>query len=366
MAQQQMNVAQIRQAIFAQDFLRSQELPYKSFDVTTSNQVVQFDLPKAGIGLWARVTIRGTVKRTEGASVGTVTPSPLWPFNLVQKVNFQDYTGIMRVSSSAYGLYIREISQRSRYGYDPTNPLQPVTSYASDLYTATVPAGTASTTTTSTLNFSFEVPFSLHKKTTVGTYPFSVPTGSSTLQISLSPATGSTLDYPFSVSGGSVMEITGNIYVTYYYLDPPVGMPLPTADFSLVHELNEVQQTDNLSAGATKLFTLDTGRTYYGLYHLLVSNNAPDTMDVDKIQFIVNGDTPRLDENRWSYLERKRQELGRDLPPGVFIFDFMQGPWTPDSYGSLQTALRLGSGFTNTGTTYLRVLKESLYQAIPA
>ena len=56
-----------------------------------------------------------------------------------------------------------------------------------------------------------------------------------------------------------------------------------------------------------------------------------------------------------------RDAYGKDLQPGLFFLNFAQRPWTPDQYGSLALALQLGSGYSATAPSYLRVLKETTY-----
>lgn len=357
----QMTLDQVRQNLFVSSYPEAQEVAPQNFSAGAVNTI---NLPHAGIGLWVRLTFRGTVSRTEGASVGTVTASPLAPWNMLSNITFKDYTGITRVNVSGYMLHQREIETTSMgNAYDPTIDDVMSNPYASDLYAFSIPTGTANTTTTSTLNFSIEMPISLAKDTTVGSYPFTVPTGDSTVYATMNTAQGATVDFPFTTTGGTTMSFSGTLYATYYYLEPPAGIQLPTPDFSVIHELSEVRQTDNLAANGQKRFTLNTGRTYYALYQLLMSNNAPDTLDVSKLTMLLNGSTPTMDEYRWSYLERIRQTYGRSFDPGVFIWNFRKRPWTPDSYGSLQPSLTLGSAFNNSGNTYLLTLQESLYVA---
>lgn len=352
---QQLSTAQIRANFLAAAVERSQELSTQSY---AAGAVNSFNMPHAGVGRYMRVTFSGTLSRTETAAVGTVTASPKAPFNIFSNANFTDYTGTVRVNAQPFLLYLRALTQR--FGWDPT--VSPESEgYSSDVYAFSIPTGTASSTTTSPLVFSFEVPVSLHRNTTEGSFPFAVPDGESTLTLTANALTGATIDFPFTTTGATVMSLTGTIYCTYYYFDATSGVALPVGDFQKIHELVNVRQNSNIAAGQSKVFTLETGRTYYQLLHHFVANNAADTVDVTRLKFLVDGNTPTLDEYLVSYLNRIRVDYGRDMPVGAFIYNFNRKPWTPASYGSLATQLDLASGLT-LGTVYwLDTLKESMY-----
>ena len=364
MAQTQMTAAQYQQKMLADraNYLanavkRSQELPSQAY---VSGGANLFRFPKAGIGRFARVSFIGTLSRTETATVGTLTASPFYPFNVISVAVLNDYTGTTRVNAHPYHLYLREIGQK--FAFDPSaSPIN--AGYASTVWAASVPAGTASSTTTSPIAFSFEVPIALHRNTTEGSLPFAIPDGEVTLQLGMNALTGNTIDSPFAVTGATTVSVTGTWYVTYYYFDAITGVALPTLDFNMIHELVSVRQTDNITAGQDKQFRLETGRTYYQLIEMFVANNAPDTVDVTRKKFLVDGNTPTMDEYLLSYLSGCRETYGRDMPAGAFYFNFFDRPWNPSSYGSLATSLTLSSGITLGTVYYLDVLKESQYFA---
>lgn len=364
MAQAQMTAAQYhakmlndRQVYLTNAVKRSQELPVQTYTAGGANL---FRFPKAGVGRYAHVAFNGTLSRTETASVGTVTASPFYPYNLISGAVLNDYTGTTRVNAKPYHLYLRQIGQK--FGWDPS--VSPINAgYNSTVWAASIPTGTASSTTTSPIAFGFDVPISLHQNTTEGSLPFAVPDGEVTLQLQMNALTGTTIDSPFAVTGATTLSITGSWQVTYYYFDAVAGVPLPMLDFNMIHELVSVRQTDNIAAGQDKLFTLETGRTYYQLIQMLVANNAPDTVDVTRLKFLVDGNTPTMDEYLYPYLSRCREMYGRDMPAGAFYFNFFDKPWNPASYGSLATSMSLSSSI-NLGTAYwLDVLKESQYFA---
>lgn len=355
---QQGNPDVVREIYLSNAVKRSQEIPRQTYE---SGGVHDFKFPHAGIGRYALVSFVGTLSRTETATPGTMTASPFWPFNLISRVLLTDYTGTTRVNALPYHLYQRQC--KNRYGFDPSvsSPVSPA--YAGSVWAVSVPTASASNTTTSDCIFSFKVPISLHEDTTLGSLPFAIPDGETTLQLQMNALTGSTIDFPFILTGATTCSITGTWYVTYHYFDAPNNVPLPIMDFSTIHELVSVRKTQNMVAGSDTLFTLETGRTYYQLIQNLVANNALNTTGVTQIQFLIDGNTPTLDEFLLSYLSRVRETYGRDLNVGEFLFDFFGKPWSPVSYGSLQTNLKLSSGITLGSVYWLDVLKESMYFA---
>lgn len=362
--------AEIRANLFAVSPPKSIKIPAQSFN---AGDVVTINLPKAGIGLYVSLTVTGKLSRTDSATVGVVTASPLAPYNLFKNVNLVDFTGITRVNANGWDLYIRQLCQKWNMGSlaeDPaaaTPPYSDAAAYrqsTSATYDAfTVPAGAASTTTTADLAFRMEVPISLHKQTTIGTYPFTVPEGNSTLTITTQDFSGTGPNYPVSVNSDVTATLTnGSIYGTYWYIDPPTNTPLPVADFSVIHELLSVTKTDGIATGDDLTFTLATGRKYYALYGTLIDGNStPNTLDVSEWKFLTNSANPAQDALLSEYMQYVRDTFGRDMPPGVFLWWFANFPWIPSNYGSLQAVLGLGSSFTAGTTAFLRVLRECTY-----
>jgi hypothetical protein len=345
---------------------RSQELPIQAW---AAGQELPFTMPHSGVGLFARLTFRGTLTRTEGATVGTVTASQFYPFNLI-KLQYVDYQGITRMKVNGYEL--NELQQAKAFAFNPAYTLippgaSPGYAYSDTIFANSVPAGTASSQTTSACNFGLVIPISLGRWSVRGSHPFTIPNSEDTLTVTcletLYSTTNSGPELPFVTTGGSELSISGNFDCAYYYYDTPAGTPLPTKEFSVIHELYSVKDTTNLSAGQQKLFTLQTGRTYYRVLANLCLNAEPDTVDIDQLSFLVDGGTPTLNENLASYLDRIRDESGQDFPPGMIFYDFTRKPWTPDNYGSLQLGVELSSGADVGSVAYLRVLRETLYTA---
>lgn len=350
----QMTTQQARAAFFANATLRSQILPRQAY---AASGTISFPLPKAGYGAFCTFDFQGSL--VIGATGGSISLSPRAPYNLLAPVNgvvFQDYLGITRISASGWKLYQREIS--TKYGYDPSNATDAQT-YSAALVEYSIGGGTG-VAGTYPWQSSWFMPISLHENTTEGSFPFTIPQGQNTANLTFNALSGSTNESVIKVAtAGFTLALTGTVGCTYYYWDVPKGTPIPTADFQLIHELREVKDASNITAGSEKRFPLPTGRTYYSILQDMVLNDGLDYVDVSEIRFIVDGNTPTLDETNYSYFTRVRRTYNRDFP--FFYYDWWNKPWSPSQYGSLETGLTLAGTATTTGNTYTSLLLESLY-----
>lgn len=347
-------IQDIRNNFFAVATERSQILPRQAYQ---DGATLNFGMPKAGFGSYCVLDFQGSL--VIGGAAGVIAQSPRAPYNVFKQVAFEDYLGITRISCGGYSLYKREIG--TKYAFDPSDP-EITESYSNTLNQSGVGAGNGAAATYPWA-FSTVVPIAKNQGTTEGSFPFTLPEGENILQVTLNTMKGNLNDFPIKeTTAGFTATMTGTVGCTYYYWDVPKDTPLPLADFALIHELREIRQAENIVAGAEKNFTLPTGRTYYAITQDMVLNDVLDTTDVSEVRFIVDGNTPMLDEKLFAYLSRTRRTYGRDFPTGMFLFDFWRKPWSPSNYGSLQTGITLASTANTAGNTYTSILLESLYR----
>lgn len=358
-----------RAALFAQGFFSSITLPTQTW---TDGGSYAFDMPHAGIGLYAYVRLSGTLTWTD-TNTSPIAPvlSTRAPYNLFGSVVFKDYLGNTRISSSGPILHAIETLKTFDMTAGETANTVAKRGYSNTAIDKFTPGGSSGVGVA--VDFGFVVPFALHENTTIGTLPFTVPSGNNTLYLTLnnlySALAAGTLnpDSPLQTAGTghnatTTANLTGaQIEVTYYYIDPLPGMELPLMDFSQVYEIVDVKTTDNLSANATKQILLPTGRTYQALYGELVNAGALTDTGVTNVKLLINESTPTLQETYNAYLHRIRRTYGRDMQTGQFIWDWRARPISPSNYGSIVVQLLLGSGFAPSGTTWFNLGKESLY-----
>lgn len=358
-----------RAALFSQGFFSSITLPTQTW---TDGGSYAFDMPHAGIGLYAYLRVSGTLTWTD-TNTSPIAPvlSTRAPFNLFGSVTFKDYLGNTRIASSGPILHLIEALKAYQDTSGETSSSTADRAYRNTLIDVFAPGGSSGVGVP--FDFGFVVPFTLHENTSIGTLPFTVPAGNNTLYVTLNPLysalAAGTLnpDSPLQTAGTghnttTTANLTGaQIECTYYYIDPLPGMELPLMDFSQVYEIVDVKTTDNLAANATKQILLPTGRTYQALYGELVNAGALADANVSALKLLINESTPTLSETYNAYLHRTRRTYGRDLTPGQFIWDWRARPISPSNYGSIALQLLLGSSFAPSGTTWFNLGKESLY-----
>jgi len=354
------NVASLDQVrnLFLQSALRcSQTLPVQNY---AAGQTLQFELNNSGILRYLQVEVDGILTVTVGT--GTAAVSQKGPYVLFPNVQFVDYLGTTRVNAGAYLLQTRV--DMNKYGYDPSfTPIDPGVKALFYNY-ATADGAQA-------LKFGYTIPMMYDENDPRGGIISTVPNGKCYLK--LTPITGNLYgandDSLVVVTGNATATLTGTITVTQYYFNPQtvkIGgqevLPIPYSDFQWVHELLETQTTSNLAANMNKTWNLPTGRLYQVLLqHYFNGATGPVTADIDRIAFLYDGNTPTLDETQMAYLHRTRNVYGRDLPKGLFAYDFRKRPWDSNVWGQLQTLIHIASGSTVNAGAYLSVLSDTLY-----
>lgn len=366
-------IAAADQAFYAAAVRKSVRIPSQN---VSSGQVIQFPMPKAGIGCFAVATFSGTLSRTEGATVGTVNKSPWGPYNALQGISFSDYAGLQRlISLDGWQLEQRRRVQvlRQDSQLNPPGGLANPT-YQSTLFAFSIPAGVASSTVTSNLNFQVLIPFSVRHNSVRGSFVFATPDGQSVLSIGIQPqvamvASSATpspeniVEIPYVAGATTTVSISGTLTLTYYYYDAAVGTPVPIGEISQVYELASVKNTSGLAASSISQFILPTGKTYLRLFEDLVLAGVPTSTAVSSLKFLVDSSTPTTEENLAEYLARMNDLYGQPLPDGGFIWDWFGKPWTPSQYGSLEADLSLTSTATTTAPSFRRSMRECLYVA---
>jgi len=351
--------ASVLQQYYQNVLSRDVVLDGKQFSVTSAGtQQITWNLPHAGVPRAVYLAVDAQIARTDGSTVGTVTASEKYPWILLQNVTLTDYLGVTRIDANGYDLH--KLGLVKAFGYSPDHPPIVNEDYASVRFSDNIPAGAASSTTTDQVNFVIEVPVSYSQNSIRGSYVAQVSDGTAQLVVTVNAASGSTLDQPVTVGGGTTVEFSGTITPTYLYYDAPVGVKIPKSEVSVIHEVIASQSSDNLAAGEAKKYVMPTGRTYYRILEEFVNNGALDTLDIQQVQFLINDSTPVYTYPLQTYLHRIVQRFGRDMPTGMIVWDFAEKPWRPQDYGSLAVIFLVDSGATVAAPDYARVVRDAL------
>ena len=347
----------------------------------TSGQEISLRMPNAGYGRYLVLTFVGTVTRTEGPTVGDMSPTNGGPWNVFQKISFMDYSGIARLTNvSGAALELRRTIMSARLGGALSRPngegiaLSNLPFNSAPFYQYQIPAGVASSTATGSIVCSIVVPFSANYRSVLGSFPFTAPAGESVLNFTIQPqvnaAASAVAGDPFNIfqsiyvaGATTTMVLNGSVYPTYYYYDAPAGTPTPVGQISQVFELATVRDTTGLQAGGTKTFILQPGRTYSRVYQNLVMGGTMQQDNLTAVKFLVDSATPTLNEDIYAYVNRTANDYSQPIPDGWIVWDFSRKMWAPDSYGSLTTNLEIAAGAATGTPSYLDTMRECLYVA---
>lgn len=334
-----------------------------------AGQMYPIRITATGLGRFIRIFFSLTVTVTPGT--GTATLGPRGPYNYLSGIEFKDPGGNTRVNCSGYELYLLKIA-RDLAGADPSfTPL--VYPYSPEIYNAPLAAGA------NQWEFWLEVPLEMGPLDTRGLVNLESANAQAYLNLTVNPSpAGTTIDSPIIVTGNATVAITGTISTEYYfyspvYLQDAQGNPflaLPMEDLSVIHEIATSRFTQ-LSAGADINIPVPSGRSYYRLWCQVVSNGAMVTGQINglgspgltRYQFVYNEINPTLNEFLQAYLSRIRDDYNRDFPQGTFLTDLTNRPWDSNRYGQLDVRLTTDPAFSTAGSTYVQLLRESLYLA---
>jgi len=344
---------QARQNFLASALRSSQTLPVRSF---AAGQELTFELNNAGILRYLVVSFAGSLTIS---GTGTAAPSKKGPWNALTQVQLNDYSGVTRINASPFMLH--NLINLNKFGFDQSvSPIvQPYAAKVFD-FPASLTVGTVPVV------FNVLVPVMYDEDDPRGGLILTVPNGKCYLKVQCSNSLYGAGDDSLVVGAGYTVALTGNVTVTQYYFDPAAGpngqIQLPMMDLSMIHEILESKSTDNLVAGLDKMTSLTTGRIYHIVMQQFFNGSAGlDTTDISRITFLYDGNKPTIDEHQQAYLDRIRRVYGRDLPPGIFVFDFRKKPWDSKIWGQLQTRLSMSGAATVNAGAYLATLSKMLY-----
>lgn len=322
----------------------------------------QWDLPHAGIPTSVLLLFNGSLEVTNGTTVGTVTASPLWPFNILGLSSLLDYQGNTRIFADGWDLFKRDMVLAA--AVNPKDPYQQTNSLPS-LYTATIPTGAANATKTSPVVFSVTFPISLSEGSAYGSYLATVPQGNAQILGSENTLVGKYINSPLTTSTSTVkVALTGTWTPVYYYLDAPSSVAPPVAALSEIHEFyHQNSPTDQLIPGGTPQQVLLTGRDYYRVFSDIYADNklvmTQTSPQINQISFLVDSSTPTIANTLASYLAKINRKFHSMFP--FILYDFMQAPWSPNNYGSLTAQQTLTNNFTSGVYKNYVTVRETMY-----
>jgi hypothetical protein len=357
-------------------FLRTSLRMSQPLDQTTSVSPggnITIRIPGVGLGRFVRLFVQATVTGVIGT--GTLNMGSRGPFNLFSRIYLQDPGGTPRINCSGYELYLRRAVTTPSVA-DPTFTSTVYAPLNTEVYNAPAVVNGANV-----WNFWIDVPFEMGALDTRGLINLESATANASLILTVNPALyGTTPDSPVLVSGNATASVTAiNLTPVYYFYSPVYlydtnGTPslaLPTDDLQVIHEITTSRDV-SIAANQEKRLNLPSGRTYQRIFAQLVNNtpamvtgtvNAIGVAGATQVRFAYDVSKYTYQEPLQAYLARIRDDNGRDLPTGVFLWDLTNRPWDASRYGQVDAILQTDAAYSAGANAYVDVAREALYIA---
>lgn len=353
MSMQQQNAA-IRSAVLKQS-VRLRQPIFNQAWVPTSTPQLQFSPNFIGLLRRFTVVVTGTVTNNDESATATLGDLGVaGMFDPNQGVVLTDLNGYNRIQTGVWHILQVESQKRAKaYGLAWT-PIAASTPWANagawlpiQQPTASLEAGDSST-----FRLQFDIPVCYMPDDLRGGIWISVvnATMRAVLTANQQMFVAADTDDTFCFYSGTVNLGLTNVNVTVYqdYLDQlpssSQGQPaLPMMDLSTVYELKKTQYA-NIAPGVENPFPYTNLRRF--LSTATIFDSAPGTSpyryagsDVSywALQTASQLYLWRLDPQMFS--EMTRQQIGWDLPKGMYFFDHRRQPIYTPSYGNMQLLL---------------------------
>jgi P3 major capsid protein len=320
------------------------------------------------IGLVKRVLVKVSGTLTAPAA-NNMALTKLGLANFFSTVSFQDMAGVNRIMTlMPHLIYLSALKRRQVWG----------ASYVTDTPFGMSNNNTSLNTVPSTIaggatvpfSFMLEIPMSVSDEDLRGAIWAGVTQAQMQIQLTINPnlgvATGldPTLSV-FSSSGASPVTLASmSIQVYQNYMDQlPTGANqepiLPHDDLSVSYMLNNTASV--LPIANSDLFApFVNGRSYLSAF--MIYDNAGtltvDGLDVNYVQIVAANLTPIVKVDPQTAFQMVREQLGTDLPAGIYYFDLRRRPINTDVYGNMQ--LGLNPSAVGGSTAYVLYFWEAL------
>jgi len=317
------------------------------------------------VGICTKLLLLCTAAITIGTA--TATPSGKAPWNLISRVRLTDYDGTDRMNISGFQLFILNcVRRRTYYGFNNE-------SATAVLLNPVIPTAVAA----DTLKFFIEIPLAFDVDNVVvmaqdlrGSMMMQTAVGEAYLNIDWITSLYGNGDVESLYAGGATSTValttTNGIGVTVWqeFLMPQAigangAVPLPMIDLNTVYEfVGNIRSSDNLAAGAERLFQYPNLRSVIGSYYNFVAGGVLANT-ITGLRIIVNANNVIMDETRDSKWFKQRLYLnGSDTAAGVFFWPHRDKPVETWLYGNVQCGITP----TSVGTTpYIEQGYESFY-----
>lgn len=286
-----------------------------------------------------------------------VTLSPKAPWNMIKRIQLQDYEGFDRVNLTGYQLWvINSVRKRTPAFLNNENTGN---RNGSPVFTT----GFAGPTDA---EFIIEIPLAYNENNDLrGAILAQTGVGDLHLNITWNDSMEAAAvddDAVFNNSSGTtVNSITATVMQDFLFPQPVANgqVALPLADLSTVYELNgAVRMTDNVANGQERLLNYPNVRSVIGFYANWM-NNGQMADSISRLKLIANGNNVLIENSLSTQLHTQREWCNSDLPVGTFFLTHRDRPVETAQYGNVQLGVTFGAA--PAGNFYLEQAYESFY-----
>jgi hypothetical protein len=340
-----------------------QQIYSQTLTGTIPGQVV--NIPFRNVGLIKRLIVKINFNLAQSAAE-SLTRSYLGPSNILSNVQLVDLSNTTRINTDGWHLHqLASVRRGAAYGAAFTND-SPVAN--SNLFN--VISAPASITSVQPVQMFYEIPVAYSDSDLRGAIYSNVVNATGQLSLTVNPALVAPIgvDYQFSAYTSSTAAIgtITNFQITVYqvYLDqlPQAknGQPiLPVLDLSTNYYLNTTS-VNGLAVGVDNPISYSNFREFLSTM-LVYDNNAnlnPGT-DINRFKLMTANQLALFDVDPFTQAMDTRNEIGNDMPAGVYYFNHRKKPINTVQYGNMQLMVNPKTVGSATGSV-LRVGFESM------
>lgn len=266
------------------------------------------DLPQTGLLANLLIRVNGTLTVTNGTGSSTYNAANLGKaWALIDRVHLTANSGTEIVNVTGIGLGIRNAMEMSY----------------SDLAASAIPSAVTNNPVyqfgtsngANTVNFTLKVPVTINDRDPIGL--ILLQNRETLLTLALDWANPTNL---FTLTGNASVSFSGQAYVTMEYFSVPLS-DKDYPDLSVAHTLLE----DQIAVAGTGdvLYTIPRGNIYQRIIHRVVLNGAAAGFtDVNQLTLQYNQSEQPVKMYGYDFLQIQRDRYDRDLPQGVYVYDF--------------------------------------------
>ncbi len=316
-----------------------------TFSGFTAGQRASIKMRNVGVitGIFVRVTASVTIS-------ATMTASPLAPYSLLSKVEFQDYNTTLRQTSNGPLNYMLNSIRHGRPWLGSGQGLV-------DTQQTVVPTAIG---TNSVYQYSFYVPLAIdpHNDLT-GAILAQTVVGEQYLNLTVNPTLVGDALSPYTAGTATLNSVTFDVWQDYLQ---PQSAAIPLMDLNTVYEFaGNFQTTQNVGASLQAFLDYPNVRTVRGMYLGFVNNGGLtiNGTDILSLTQIANGNTNMREEDPLIVRATMRGILGGDLPAGLYYIGNRSNPISTFIYSQVQERITFAAGVS--GSSYLFYGFESIY-----